>query len=122
MRSPPLVHRLFAEQAARTPHAEAVVGAGESISYAELDARSSEIGARLRGAGVGRDVVVGVCAERSIEMMAAFLGVLKAGGAYLYLDPGFPRERLWFICGDSGARVMSIPHVSSHLRPPLRDV
>ncbi|HWL84327.1 MAG TPA: amino acid adenylation domain-containing protein, partial [Polyangiaceae bacterium] len=102
------VHCLFSEQAIRTPQAEAVTAGDARISYADLDRQSNEIAARLRGAGVGYEVVVGLCAERSIDLIAALLGILKAGGAYLYLDPQFPRERLAFMCEDARASVVLV--------------
>jgi amino acid adenylation domain-containing protein len=100
------VHELFTEQAARTPDAGAVVFGGRSLTYRELDARSNQLGRRLRRDGVGADDVVGICAERSIEMIVALLAVLKAGGAYLPLDPEYPQERLALMLEDAGARVL----------------
>ena len=62
----------------------------QSLSYGELDARSSQLAHHLRALGVGPEVVVGLCVERSLEMLVGLLGILKAGGAYLPLDPGLP--------------------------------
>ncbi|WP_394828938.1 amino acid adenylation domain-containing protein [Pendulispora albinea] len=107
------VHRLIAQQAARTPHAEAIVAGDSRVSYGELHRQSDAMAVRLRRAGVGRDAIVGVCAERSIELMVALLGILKAGGAYLYLDPGFPRERLAFMCDDAAVRFVLVSRASS---------
>ena len=78
---------LFAEQAARTPEAVAVVYEGQEIRYGELDRRANQLAHYLRTLGVGPDVIVGVCLERSVEMVIGLLGILKAGGAYLPLDP-----------------------------------
>ena len=102
---PPLpAHRLFAEQAARTPRAPAVLFAGGSLTYAELDARAEAIAARLRALGVGPEAPVGLCVERAPEMMAAVLGIWKAGGACVPLDPAYPAERLALVARDAGLR------------------
>ncbi|MET0398102.1 MAG: amino acid adenylation domain-containing protein, partial [Longimicrobiaceae bacterium] len=100
------VHELFAEQAARTPDAVAVSSATDSLTYAELALRADAVARELRERGVGPDAPVGVCVERSPEMVAAVLGVLRAGGAFLPLDPEYPAERLAFMLEDSGARVL----------------
>ncbi|HEY4588674.1 MAG TPA: amino acid adenylation domain-containing protein, partial [Thermoanaerobaculia bacterium] len=100
------IHTLFEEQAARTPEAPAVEAAGEVLTYRELAARAGRIARRLRRLGVGPEAVVGLCAERSPAMVAGMLGVLRAGGVYLPLDPAYPRERLAFMLEDSGARVL----------------
>ncbi|MEK2494649.1 amino acid adenylation domain-containing protein [Kitasatospora purpeofusca] len=100
------VHRLFAEQAARTPAAEAVRCGAEALDYAELDRRSDRLAARLRGRGVGRDVLVGVCTERSTDLVVALLAVLKSGGAFVPIDPEFPPERIAYMLADSGLPVL----------------
>ena len=97
---------LFAAQVARTPDAVAVVFEDERLSYGELDARSSQLAHHLRALGVGPEVVVGLCIERSLAMLVGLLGILKAGGAYLPLDPDYPPERLAFMLADAGARVL----------------
>ena len=91
------LHRLFEKQAALTPGAVAVSYEDSSLSYGELDARAEHLARRLRRLGVGPDVVVGICAERSLKLMVGLLGILKAGGAYLPLDPSYPQERLTFM-------------------------
>ena len=90
------VHELFEEQVEARAAAVAVVeaGSGRSFSYAELEERANRLARRLRRLGVGPEVAVGVCLERSAEMIVALLGVLKAGGLYLPLDPTYPLERL----------------------------
>jgi amino acid adenylation domain-containing protein len=100
------VHELFEEQAALAPDADAVVYGGARLSYRELDEHSNRLARLLRRRGVRCDDVVGVCAERSPEMMVAVLAVLKAGAAYLPLDPEYPQERLAFMLEDSGVRVL----------------
>ncbi|HEV2733632.1 MAG TPA: amino acid adenylation domain-containing protein, partial [Longimicrobiaceae bacterium] len=100
------VHELFAEQAARTPDAPAVSSAGATLTYAALDARSDALARVLRARGVGPESPVALCVERSPEMVAAVLGILKAGGAFVPLDPGYPAERLAWMLADSGARVL----------------
>ncbi|HEX2079519.1 MAG TPA: amino acid adenylation domain-containing protein, partial [Longimicrobium sp.] len=102
----PPVHHAFAEQAARTPDAAALVFGGRTMTYAELDRRANGLAHRLRGLGVGPEMRVGLHLERSPEMVVAILGVLKAGGAYLPLDPAYPAERLSYMLEDSGAAVL----------------
>jgi amino acid adenylation domain-containing protein len=98
---PATVHGLFEAQARRTPDAVALRCGDATLSYAELDRRAGELARRLRAAGVGRETVVAVCLERSPALVAALLGVLKAGGAYLPLDPTFPAARLALILEDA---------------------
>jgi amino acid adenylation domain-containing protein len=100
------VHRRFQEQAARTPDAPAIVSAEGTLTYADLDRASRRLAGRLRGRGVGPESIVGLCAERSPEMVVGMLAVLEAGGAYLPLDPAYPAERLAWMLEDSGARVL----------------
>ncbi|MFI9366842.1 amino acid adenylation domain-containing protein, partial [Kitasatospora sp. NPDC053057] len=92
---------LFAAQAARTPEATAVVFGDEVLSYAELDARTNRVARHLVGAGVGAGAVVGVCLERGADLVVALLAVLKAGAAYLPLDPEYPAERLTYVLADA---------------------
>ncbi|MFJ8476184.1 amino acid adenylation domain-containing protein [Kitasatospora sp. NPDC094011] len=99
------VHGLFRARAAREPTAVAVVGEQGTLSYRELDARSDRLAAALRARGVGPEQVVPVCLGRDVELVVAWLGVLKAGGAFLPLDPAHPRRRLADLVADSGARV-----------------
>ena len=100
------LHELFEEQAQRTPAAAAVVFEGEHLTYAELDARANQLARHVRRLGAGPESVVGICVERSASMVVAALGALKAGGAYLMLDPTYPPERLSLMLEDSGASVL----------------
>jgi len=88
------VHQLFEDQATRTPTAPAVLFGNAIIQYRELNAWADQIARRLGALGVGPDVPVGLCVERSPSMVASVLGILKAGGAYVPMDPAYPRERL----------------------------
>ena len=88
------VHQLFEQQVRRSPEAIAVAGAGGQLTYRELNARSNQLARYLRRQGVGAETVVALCLERSIEQVISVLGVLKAGGTYLPLDPHTPLERL----------------------------
>ncbi|MDX3899212.1 MAG: LLM class flavin-dependent oxidoreductase [Sphingobium sp.] len=100
------IHRLFVEQAARTPDRTAVTSRGQSLTYAELDARSNQMARHLAEQGVGPDVLVGIYLERSVDVVVALLGVHKAGGAYVPLDPAYPRDRLAHMIEDSGLTVV----------------
>ncbi|MEW5928737.1 MAG: amino acid adenylation domain-containing protein [Gemmatimonadota bacterium] len=101
-----LVHELFAAQAAATPGAVAVALGSELVTYAALDARAGRVAARLRALGVGPEARVGICLERGPAMLAAVLGVLRAGAAYVPLDPAYPAERLRFVAADAGLSVL----------------
>ena len=84
------VHELFEQQVARSPEAVAVVCGEQQWTYAELNARANRLAHHLRSLGVGPEVRVGICVERSLAMVAGLLGILKAGGAYVPLDPDYP--------------------------------
>ncbi|HWS52578.1 MAG TPA: amino acid adenylation domain-containing protein, partial [Pyrinomonadaceae bacterium] len=99
-------HELFVEQARRTPDAVAVACDGERLTYRELDERSNRLARYLRALGVGPDFLVGLCMERSAGLLEAALGVLKAGGAYLPLDPGYPAQHLGGMLSDSDAAIV----------------
>jgi amino acid adenylation domain-containing protein len=95
------VHELFDEQARRTPDATAVIFGERSLTYGELSSRANRLAHFLRARGAGPDVLVGLCADRTDEMVVAALGILKAGSAYVPLDPSYPRERLAFMLEDA---------------------
>jgi amino acid adenylation domain-containing protein/non-ribosomal peptide synthase protein (TIGR01720 family) len=101
-----LVPDLFEAQAARAPERLAVACDGGWLTYGELNARANQLAHHLQSLGVGPDVVVGVCVERSLEMVVGALGVLKAGGAYLPLDPDYPKDRLAFMLEDARVPVV----------------
>jgi amino acid adenylation domain-containing protein len=100
------IQDLFAAQAERTPEATAVIFGNERLTYRELNGRANRLAHHLQKLGVGAESVVGIMAERSVEMVVGVLGILKAGGAYVPLDPEYPRERLAFMLRDTGARVL----------------
>ena len=91
------IHQLFEAQVKRTPDAIAVVFESEQLTYCELNARANQLAHYLCSLGVGPEVLVGICVERSLSMVIGLLGILKAGGAYVPLDPGYPQERLAFM-------------------------
>lgn len=100
------LHLLFEAQVARRPDAVAVVCDGEQLTYAELNRRANRLAHHLQSLGVGPEVLVGLCLERSLEMVVAVLAILKAGGAYLPLDTAYPQERLDFMLADAQAPVL----------------
>jgi amino acid adenylation domain-containing protein len=100
------VHQLFEAQAERTPDASAVVFEDQSLTYAELNARANQLAHYIQRLGVGPEVLVGICLERSLEMVIALLAVAKAGGAMVALDPTTPRQRLAFMMEDARAAVL----------------
>ncbi|HSE19254.1 MAG TPA: amino acid adenylation domain-containing protein [Pyrinomonadaceae bacterium] len=95
------IHQLFAEQVKRTPDNVAVVFGNHSLTYRELDERANRLAHQLQKLGAAPDMLIGVCLNRSLDMIVALLGVLKAGAAYLPLDPNYPKERLDFTVNDS---------------------
>ena len=115
-------HELFTRQARLTPDATAVEQEGRVLTYGELAARSDLLASRLRRSGVGLDVVVGLFLHRSPELVVAMLGVLKAGGAYLPLDPTYPRERLALILAETGAPVVLSETALAPALPPGPEV
>jgi amino acid adenylation domain-containing protein len=112
------VHELFAAQSARTPDAIALVCAEAQLSYGELDRRANRLAHYLRERGVGPEVVVGLCVERSAAMVIGVLGILKAGGAYLPLEPSYPPERLAYMLGDAKALLLLTQTQLAERLPP----
>ncbi|WP_181795597.1 AMP-binding protein, partial [Streptomyces sp. WELS2] len=101
----PYAHERFAAVAAARGEATAVEHDGHRISYAELDADSDRLAHRLRSRGVGRGSVVLVHLERSIDLVVSFLATLKAGAAYLPVEPGIPDDRLAAYVKETGCTV-----------------
>jgi len=97
------VHQLFEAQAARTPDAVAVAFEKASITYGELDRRANQLARHLIALGAKHDGLVAICLERSLEMVVGLLGILKAGSAYVPLDPAYPRDRVAFMLENSEA-------------------
>jgi len=100
------LHQLFEQQAARTPDQVAVVFAGQSLSYRQLDQHANQLAHHLQSLGVVPDSLVGICVERSADMVVGILAIHKAGGAYLPLDPAYPPERLAYMLEDAAAPVL----------------
>ncbi|QXI25594.1 non-ribosomal peptide synthetase [Pseudomonas vanderleydeniana] len=117
-REPGCVHRLIEERAAMAPHDCAVMCEGRQLSYIELNQRANRLAHHLRSLGVGPDVRVAVCLERSLELPVAILAVFKAGGAYVPLDPTYPIGRLGHMLTDSGPCVALVQEATRQL---LRD-
>ncbi|HEX7238741.1 MAG TPA: amino acid adenylation domain-containing protein, partial [Longimicrobiaceae bacterium] len=106
---PPLtVHELFARQAARAPHAIAVTFEEGALTYGELERGANRLAHRLRRLGVGPETRVAVCAGRSLELVVALLAVLKAGAAYVPVDPSYPAERVAYLLDDSGCTAVLV--------------
>jgi amino acid adenylation domain-containing protein len=101
-----LVHEALEEQAERRPRAIALKFESTTVTYEELNQRANQLAHRLRILGVGPEVIVGICVPRGIEMMVGLLGIFKAGGAYLALDPDYPKARTTFMLQDSQAKVL----------------
>ncbi len=101
-----LLHRLVEAQVARTPDAEAVRCGAATLTYREFNARANRLARALRARGVGPEVLVAVCAERSLDLVVALVAVLKAGGAYVPIDPAYPAERQAFMLADAQAPVL----------------
>lgn len=100
------LHTLFAEQAARTPDAVAVIDEARTLTYAELDRRANKLAHRLQATGVEPETIVGLHVERSLDVVVGVLGILKAGGAYLPLDPVYPAKRLAYMLDDAEAALV----------------
>jgi len=116
---PHCIHELFESQVRRTPQAMALELEGERLSYQALNQRANALAHYLRSCGVGPDVRVALCLERSFALVVAVLAVLKAGGAYVPLDPSYPPERLQLMLQDSQPRVLLLDASSRGALPQL---
>ena len=112
------IHELIAEQARRTPDAPAVLYEEECLTYRQLDGHSDRLARCLAQHGVGSDVPVGICIDRSPTMIIGILGILKAGGAYVPLDPFYPQARLDTMIRDAGLRlILTTSEIAGRLPP-----
>ena len=117
------IHQLFEEQVNRTPNAVAIVYGNQQLTYQQLNTRANQLAHYLRSLGVGADVLVGLCVERSLSMVVGLLGILKAGGAYVPLDPEYPQDRLSFMLEDAQVSLLltqqqlveSLPQHQAHI-------
>lgn len=117
------IPQLFERQVARTPDTIALVSAGRSLTYRELDQRSNQLARHLQQFGVRPETLVGIAVERSVDMMVGLLAILKAGGAYVPMDPGYPVQRIALMIEDSEAPViLATERTRSHLGQTARRV
>jgi amino acid adenylation domain-containing protein len=100
------IDRLFEAQVERNPNAVAIVFGKEELTYQQLNHRANQLANHLRGLGVGPEVLVGIAMKRSLDMVVALLGILKSGGAYVPMDPAYPKDRLQYILEDANADVL----------------
>ena len=100
------LHELIEEQVERAPDAVALAFEDMQLTYRQLNESANQLARHLQGLGVGPDTLVGICVERSLEMVVGLLGILKAGGAFVPLDPEYPKERLAFMLEDAGSPVL----------------
>ena len=98
--------QLFEEQVSLYPNNTAIVYKAESLTYKQLDLKTNQLGYSLREMGVGRNAPFGILAEKSLDMIVGILGILKAGGCYVPIDPEYPDHRIRFIIKDSGCKVL----------------
>jgi amino acid adenylation domain-containing protein len=101
------VHQLFEERAAQDPDAIAIVFDNETLTYGELNSRANRVAYQLRALGISPEMLVGIFVERSAEMIVGLLGILKAGAAYVPLDPAYPKERLAHMISDAQMPVIA---------------
>ncbi|KOP26732.1 peptide synthetase [Hapalosiphon sp. MRB220] len=112
------IHQLFEAQVEKTPDAVAVVFEDKQLTYKELNAKANQLAHYLQKLGVKPEVLVGICVERSLEMIIALLAILKVGGGYIPLEPTYPQDRLAFMLEDSQISVLL---TQQHLLKTLRD-
>ena len=100
------IHQLFEEQVNRTPDAVAVVDEKQQLTYRELNEKANQLAHYLQQCGIGTESLVGICFERSVEMIVSIMGIWKAGAAYVPLDPSYPESRLRYILVDTKIQVL----------------
>ncbi|WP_086691624.1 amino acid adenylation domain-containing protein [Nostoc sp. T09] len=116
------IHQLFEEQAQKTPNNIAVVFEDQQLTYRELNQRANQLARYLQKQGVGAEILVGLCVERSLEMIVGLLGILKAGAAYIPLDPGLPTEVLAARLQDSQASFLVSHSSVAHKFEPITTI
>ncbi|TCP59165.1 amino acid adenylation domain-containing protein [Tumebacillus sp. BK434] len=112
------IHQLFEACAAKTPEETALIFRDQTMSYRELNERSNQLAHHLQGLGVGPETIVGICLERSLEMVVGLLGILKAGGAFVALDPAYPKDRLALILEDTAIPFVVTQSTVQDVLPP----
>ncbi|AUT02002.1 thioester reductase [Nostoc sp. CENA543] len=112
------IHQLFEEQVEKTPDAIALVFQAQQLTYQELNQRANQLAQYLQTLGVGKEVLVGICLERSLDMIVGLLAILKAGGAYVPLDTAYPQERLAFMLADTKISVLLTQQELVNKLPP----
>jgi amino acid adenylation domain-containing protein len=110
-----LLHELIALQVQRTPEAEAVRFGANSLTYSQLDRRSTQLARHLRACGAGPEMLVGICVERCLEMMVGMVAILKTGAAYLPIDPSYPAERIKYVLADAAPSTLLIHSATRHV-------
>ena len=115
------LHQCFEQQVKQNPDSVAVVFENEHLTYQELNARANQLAHYLHSLGVGPDVLVGICVNRSVDLIVGLLGILKAGGTYVPLDPHYPLERIAYILSDSQAAVLVTTNDLTAQLPSLPD-
>jgi natural product biosynthesis luciferase-like monooxygenase protein len=117
---PATVHEVFERQVKRTPEAVAVVAGGQERTYDELNRRANRLARHLRSLGAGPDVLVGLCLDRSVDLLTGAYGILKAGAAYVPLDPAYPADRLGTMVEDAQCPILLTQERLLHRLPPHR--
>ncbi|TCP53869.1 amino acid adenylation domain-containing protein [Tumebacillus sp. BK434] len=115
-----VIHKLFEKQVELTPTRTALRFEGTSVTYAELNARANQLARALRSQGVQPEQLIGLCVDRSVELLVGILGILKAGAAYLPLDPSYPAERLAYMVEDAGVQLLlTMEHLQDAVTVPV---
>lgn len=113
------IHELFEEQARRAPSAIAVIFEEQNLTYAELNERANQLARHLQSLGEGPESLIAICMDRSLDMVIAILGILKAGAAYLPIDPAYPKGRIAFMIEDAEASVIITSQTLAHTLPQI---